>query len=335
MHTCLHYQHLSNSVQCHEKGMFKADLCRAAYLYLYGGYYFDVDLLVVRPFVAPNNATFVTVKGEGFPRDGFFQAFAAAEKGNGIVHRSLQIMEEALYGDRPQGKYLGPTALMEAWLEVTNVNHPLNVDLSVEQNLKYGVYLLTEVSMISDSISKYKSLSNAIAKKGGVGLMQRVPKGHGDDCQFSSGACNAVVIDESSNETLYFYSRVLGTKWCGKRTHEHGECPQRVQRGEVEVTLSRCSNPYLAGSRNITMRGFGGTYPVESLPKAYTCTYNIYDEPYLWERRLKSRLFSRIIENSLTDCEFGGLDVGTAAGDWVIAVGSFARKSNFAAYEAR
>lgn len=26
-------------------GMFKADLCRAAYIYLHGGYYFDVDLL--------------------------------------------------------------------------------------------------------------------------------------------------------------------------------------------------------------------------------------------------------------------------------------------------
>ena len=310
--------------------MYKADLCRAAYLYLHGGYYFDVDLLVVRPFVAPNNATFVTVKGIGFPQDGFFQGFLAAEKGNGVVHRSLQIMEEALYGDRPKGKYLGPTALMEAWLEVININHPLNVDLSVEQNLKYGVHLLTEVSLISDSVSKYKKLSNAIAKEGGLRLMQSIPRGHGDSCQFTSGACNAVVIEDSSQETLYFYSRILGTKYCGKRMYEHGECPLSVQQGEVRG----CSNPYLAGSRNISMRGFEGNYPVASLPKAYTCSNNIYDEPYLWERRLKSRLFSRIIENSLTDCKFGGLDVGTAAGDWVIAVGAFARKSIFAAYEA-
>jgi hypothetical protein len=67
--------------------MYKADLCRAAYLTLHGGYYFDVDLLVVRPFVAPNNASFVTVRGSGFPRDGFFQAFLAVEKGNDIVRR--------------------------------------------------------------------------------------------------------------------------------------------------------------------------------------------------------------------------------------------------------
>lgn len=27
------------------QGMYKADICRAAYLYLHGGYYFDVDVL--------------------------------------------------------------------------------------------------------------------------------------------------------------------------------------------------------------------------------------------------------------------------------------------------
>ena len=53
--------------------MFKADMCRAAYLTLHGGYYFDVDVLVVRPFVAPPNATFVTVRGDGWPKYGFFQ----------------------------------------------------------------------------------------------------------------------------------------------------------------------------------------------------------------------------------------------------------------------
>jgi mannosyltransferase OCH1-like enzyme len=26
-------------------GMYKADICRAAYLYLRGGYYFDIDVL--------------------------------------------------------------------------------------------------------------------------------------------------------------------------------------------------------------------------------------------------------------------------------------------------
>ena len=52
--------------------MYKADICRAAYLYLHGGYYFDVDVLVVRPFLA-GDAKFVTVKGTGYEINGFFQ----------------------------------------------------------------------------------------------------------------------------------------------------------------------------------------------------------------------------------------------------------------------
>jgi len=198
------------------EGMYKADLCRAAYLFLHGGYYFDVDILVVRPYVAPNDAKFVTVKGDGFPRDGFFQAFLAAEKGSAIVHRSLKIMLDALWEERPRGKYLGPTALMEAWMEVENVTNVWNV--------KNGVYLLNEAKLNEpSSISKYTKLAHVIASKGGLDLIQRVPIGHGDNCQFSSGACNVVVVSES-DETLYFYSRVLGTKWCGKRLMDDGEC---------------------------------------------------------------------------------------------------------------
>ena len=64
--------HLTTSNLPHILGMFKADICRAAYLYLYGGYYFDVDVLVVRPFLA-GDAKFVTVKGIGYHSNGFFQ----------------------------------------------------------------------------------------------------------------------------------------------------------------------------------------------------------------------------------------------------------------------
>jgi len=220
-------------------------------LFLHGGYYFDVDILgksilqyslfalnifelpfsfwllciissVVRPFVAPNSTKFITVKGDGFPRDGFFQAFLAAEKGNAIVYRSIKIMLDTLYGERPQGKYLGPTALMEAWMEVNNITNPSAVNYN-EQKAN-GVYLLNEVNMNAGrSIGNYKKISNVIAAEGGMALYQHIPTGHGDHCKFSGGACNVVVIDEL-DETLYFYSRILGTTWCGKKVHEEGEC---------------------------------------------------------------------------------------------------------------
>jgi len=205
------------------EGMYKADLCRAAYLFLHGGYYFGVDILVVRPYVAPKDARFVTVKGEKFPAEGFFQAFLAAEKGNAIIRRSLKIMREALWGERRRGKYLGPTALMEAWMEVEHVTNVWNV-----QNGKNGIHFLAEANLMNlKSTSKHVKLANVIASNDGMHLYQQVPLSGGDEsCQFSSGACNVVVISEL-DETLYFFSRVLGTKWCGERLMDMGECTDK------------------------------------------------------------------------------------------------------------
>jgi len=219
------------------EGMYKADLCRAAYLFLHGGYYFDVDILVVRPYVAPKDARFVTVKGDNFPAEGFFQAFLAAEKGNDIVRRSLKMMREALWGERPRGKYLGPTALMEAWMEVEHVTNVSNV-----QNGKNGIHLLAEVDLMnSTSISKHVKLVNVLASNDGTHLYQRVPISGGDErCQFSGGACNVVVISEL-DETLYFYSRVLGTKWCGKRLMDVGDCTDKGVMLE-RIKLSKAKN---------------------------------------------------------------------------------------------
>lgn len=200
-------------------GMFKADLCRVAYLSLHGGYYLDVDLLVVRPFTAPKNSTFVTVKGEGSPGGsdfrGFFQAFLAAEKDHAIVRLSLRMMLETLSGKRPSpsGLYLGPGSLMEAWMEVQNIT-----DLSNTKNDDYDTYLLKEINLNDQlQVSMYKNLSDVLVSETGSDLLQRVPGDHEDDCKLSTGTwnvCNFAVLDEGDG-SLYFYSRVLGTTYCG------------------------------------------------------------------------------------------------------------------------
>mmetsp|Transcript_19191 Transcript_19191/g.42677 ORF Transcript_19191/g.42677 Transcript_19191/m.42677 type:complete len:188 (+) Transcript_19191:181-744(+) len=179
------------------QGMYKADLCRAAYLYLHGGYYADVDLLTVRPYVVPDDVDFATVKGMGLLRgEGFFQAFMAASKGNSIVYRSLEIMRDALYGDRARGKYLGPSALSEAYLEASNgtdyKSHPFP--------LIDGTRLLSEASLETRT-------DLSILPK------QVKPPGF-ESCTVETSACNFVVFD--SDSAVYFYSRVLGTRWCGQ-----------------------------------------------------------------------------------------------------------------------
>ena len=231
-------------------GMFKADICRAAYLYLYGGYYFDVDVLVVRPFLA-GDAKFVTVKGIDYQSNGFFQvclrfkcewhrhdiistqrfhmvtfsqAFLASEKQNSIVGRSIQIMLHALQGKRPKGRLFGPMALLQAWEEEGRSQ--------VERNgTTYdndGTYLLVEGN--ANTLNReYSKISKMLRRKKHA-LSQKEPAVPAYDCEFSGGLCNFVVID-GADETLYFYSRILGTELCGKLLN----CAHRVAREHVNA----------------------------------------------------------------------------------------------------
>jgi len=73
------------------KGEYKSDMCRAAALYLKGGYYFDIDMRVLEAVLLDPNITFASVK----MRDGkFFQSFMASEPGSPILKESLRLMRE-------------------------------------------------------------------------------------------------------------------------------------------------------------------------------------------------------------------------------------------------
>jgi hypothetical protein len=181
-----------------------------------------VDLLVVKPFVAPPNVTFVTVKGEGQSDGtdfrGFFQAFIAAEKHNSIIRQSLSIMLDILSGKRQtkNNMYLGPGSLMEAYMEVMNITH---ISMYNDNDNESGIYLLQEVNLNNnEQTSKYTNLSNILlSSSSDDSLLQRVPSSHTEDCVLSTGGwnvCNYVVMDDVDG-SMYFYSRVLGTPFCG------------------------------------------------------------------------------------------------------------------------
>jgi len=59
-----------------------------------------------------------------------------------------------------------------------------------------------------------------------------------------------------------------------------------------------------------------------------------YMHPFIWECRLKERLLNEIELAQLTDCAYGFLDVGSALGDWVIAMSGKHRRAKFASAEA-
>ncbi|KAL7569869.1 hypothetical protein ACA910_008536 [Epithemia clementina (nom. ined.)] len=74
-----------------QDGSYKGDLCRAAALFLSGGYYFDVDMLVIQPVLLKNSTKFsssITTSS----MDVFFNSFVAASPQNQIIYDSIQVM---------------------------------------------------------------------------------------------------------------------------------------------------------------------------------------------------------------------------------------------------
>lgn len=71
-------------------GSWKADMCRVAALFLTGGYYFDVDMEVVNPWIHDRNVAFATALSEH--RDRFFQSFIASEKKGRVMEEALDEM---------------------------------------------------------------------------------------------------------------------------------------------------------------------------------------------------------------------------------------------------
>jgi len=91
-------------------GSWKADICRVAALYLTGGYYFDVDMEVVDPWMHDSDVTFATVMNPDKTR--YFQSFLASEKGGRIMGEALDEML-LFYEDRKTRRktLIGPNTL--------------------------------------------------------------------------------------------------------------------------------------------------------------------------------------------------------------------------------
>ena len=127
-------------------------------------------------------------------------------------------MLQALQGKRERGRLFGPMALLQAWEEEGR---------SLDENNRTiydndDTYLLTEGN--ANTLKRGYSKISKVLRRNKHALRQKEPSLPDFDCEFSGGLCNFVVIDGADYETLYFYSRILGTELCGKLLH----CTRRV-----------------------------------------------------------------------------------------------------------
>lgn len=160
-------------------------------------YYFDVDIAVVHPFVAKPLNEFVSVKAYNYDQDPqFFQAFIAAAPKNKIVKKSLDIMLGMLKGTHAARglSLLGTQSMQDAWAEVAEED---SAYASHGRNNK--VYLLSEENLHDDG-NGFDKLP--VQENDGMPL-------------FSEGTCDFFVSDQEEG-SAYFYSRIVGTTFCGK-----------------------------------------------------------------------------------------------------------------------
>mmetsp|Transcript_19914 Transcript_19914/g.32306 ORF Transcript_19914/g.32306 Transcript_19914/m.32306 type:complete len:356 (-) Transcript_19914:326-1393(-) len=166
-----------------KQGKFKADICRVAALYESGGYYFDVDIQVVKPFHPADGVSFTTVVGHSFDRAVpigkwvFFQAFLASAPRHPILREALRIMLLHYEGSHAvRGADMGPSTLQDAYHAVPKAHR--------------GDGLLLQEVILE------------------AGMYPDLPRLQG------TGLCNLVVHDQLQS-AVYFFSRIVGTPMCG------------------------------------------------------------------------------------------------------------------------
>jgi mannosyltransferase OCH1-like enzyme len=94
-------------------GSWKADICRVAALYLTGGYYFDVDMEAVNPWMPRSNVSFATAIDPKKSR--YFQSFLASEQNGRVIDEALNEMLLFYENQKLRPKsFLGPDTLFWA-----------------------------------------------------------------------------------------------------------------------------------------------------------------------------------------------------------------------------
>jgi len=157
--------------QTEPKGMYKSDICRAAILYLTGGYYFDNDMQIIHALSLPNNITYSTAME--FGDKGHFVSFVFTMKGHPILNNTLELMADYYQGRKNITNQLGPTLFKEAY-----DSQPMRI--------KAASKILRETRLEREP--RYRN----------------VPKLKGVGC-----CCNFVVEDIQAKQ-IVFYSRMVG-----------------------------------------------------------------------------------------------------------------------------
>lgn len=188
------------------RGMYKADICRAAALYESGGYYFDVDVEVIAPLILDNegdqtvnqNISFVTARS-GWNRETVFQAILASAPRHVILNETLHKMVQ--HYDR---------ALIRHSVE----RSPPEIDFEYEKQLEQqnGGRWLMGTNTMGEALRNV-TLDGTLFLQEEHLRQYKVMHGQEIERRGSKFNCHYVVVDPRTSR-VHFYSRIVGSREC-------------------------------------------------------------------------------------------------------------------------
>jgi hypothetical protein len=162
-----------------KKGLYRGAICRTAILYMFGGYYFDLDLEVITPVLLKDSDTFATVRVK---RNNFFHGFLAGTPKHPIFRKALDLMLEYYKSTRKPNGWMGIRTMQAA------VDSVVESATTVERG---GIILLEEVNGGNELFPRLEGWTKRENAKG---------------C-----CCDFVVHDGT---TPFFYSHIVGVDFC-------------------------------------------------------------------------------------------------------------------------
>jgi mannosyltransferase OCH1-like enzyme len=224
-------QHEPNLIKPYQQesyGAYKGDICRAVALYQTGGYYFDVDIEVLKPLVRTTPTTFITSWNVGGPSSrAFFQAVLCVTPKNPIIAATIQsIIHDWYYNEKVISKF------RDSWYqkEEQQIGGPIvsvfneRVFFSKEYQKELAklhsswmgpsTLWIAWQALTRNAATPFSShwLLEEYGLRGGANefgwnrALYRQGRHHG---------CNFVVHDPKyRTSTPYFYSRIIGSNYC-------------------------------------------------------------------------------------------------------------------------
>ncbi|CAJ1951446.1 unnamed protein product [Cylindrotheca closterium] len=263
-------------------GSFKADICRVAALYLYGGYYFDVDIQALKALQPNPDTDFIT---STCGNNQFFQAVMALSRQHPLARATLDSMLDDWY-------YI-PSVVQN----LTMARVDASVSMGKEYNEARGNYL-----------SQYFNMSHEIKPMLGTATLRMAYDRHRNltsawildeldnvdtplypdlKREETGWGCNYMVHDTPS-KVPYFFSRCIGTDGC----------PRYKPQGLTLMRRSAIGNAMARRRSRITSNFNSGG---QRLPRSYAgeATTSSGSTPLWWRKRKRPSLtLSRVSDKT-------------------------------------